>query len=141
MRSNREIVSDAFTSWMNGTGYVTSIFSADMTWEIVGRSAASGKYPNTQAFESAVLHPFGERFSRESPFRPTTIRGIYSDDTNGTVIVVWDGRGVTTQGTTYSNTYAWIMKLNNGKVVEGTAFYDSIAFNELWESVKPSTEQ
>jgi hypothetical protein len=41
MTSNRDIVSDAFHSWMNGTGYVASIFADDMTWEITGRSAAS----------------------------------------------------------------------------------------------------
>jgi uncharacterized protein len=37
--------------------------------------------------------------------------------------------------TTYQNTYAWFMTLSGGKVIDGTAFYDSIAFNELWDSV------
>jgi hypothetical protein len=27
----------------------------------------------------------------------------------------------------------WIMRLQDGKVVDGAACYDSIAFNELWE--------
>jgi uncharacterized protein len=27
------------------------------------------------------------------------------------------------------------MTLSGGKVIDGTAFYDSIAFNELWDSV------
>jgi len=51
--------------------------------------------------------------------------------------VVWDGRGTTTAGTTYQNAYAWFLTLSDGKVVDGTAFYDSIAFNELWDSVIP----
>jgi uncharacterized protein len=29
------------------------------------------------------------------------------------------------------------MILRDGKIIDGTAFYDSIAFDELWESVKP----
>jgi len=29
------------------------------------------------------------------------------------------------------------MTLRGGQVTDGTAFYDSIAFNELWENVKP----
>jgi ketosteroid isomerase-like protein len=29
------------------------------------------------------------------------------------------------------------MTLSDGKIVDGTAFYDSIAFNELWDSVTP----
>jgi ketosteroid isomerase-like protein len=40
-----------------------------------------------------------------------------------TVTVVWDGRGVANDGTPYENSYAWIMRLHGGKVVDGTAFY------------------
>jgi ketosteroid isomerase-like protein len=137
MSSNRDIVTDAFQAWMNGTGYVASIFAEDMTWEITGRSAASKKYASTERLLDEVLRPFGERFSPDGPFRPVSIRAIYDDEDNSTVIVVWDGRGTTTAGTTYENTYVWLMTLGGGKVIDGTAFYDSIAFNELWESVTP----
>jgi ketosteroid isomerase-like protein len=41
--------------------------------------------------------------------------------------------GTTVVGSTYENTYAWIMTLSNGQIVDGTAFYDSISFNELWK--------
>jgi ketosteroid isomerase-like protein len=53
------------------------------------------------------------------------------------VIVVWDGRGIANDGQPYENSYAWIMKLAEGLVVDGTAFYDSISFNGLWERVQP----
>jgi uncharacterized protein len=76
MKSNRDIVTDAFRSWANGDGDNSSV-------------------------------------------------------------VLWDGRGTTTAGTTYHNTYAWFMTLSGGKVIDGTAFYDSIAFNELWNGVTP----
>jgi ketosteroid isomerase-like protein len=46
---------------------------------------------------------------------------------------LWDGRGTTTAGTLYENTYVWIMTLDGGKVIDGTALFDSIAFDELWE--------
>src|ERR1700691_2629406 len=131
MPSNRDIVTDAFHSWAGGIGYVTSIFADNMTWEITGRSAASGKFANTQQFINEVLQPFGARFSPDDPFRPVKIRAIYDDQDNSAVIVLWDGQGTTTAGTTYQNTYAWFMTLSGGKVVDGTAFYDSIAFNEL----------
>jgi uncharacterized protein len=137
MQSNREIVANAFAAWMNGSGYVASIFADRMTWEIVGRSAVSGKYPNAKAFVDEVLQPFGARFSHDRPFRPSKVRRIYSDESQGAVIVIWDGRGVTTAGTVYENTYAWIMRLSGGEVVDGTAFYDSVAFNALWKSVTP----
>ena len=35
------------------------------------------------------------------------------------------------------NSYAWIMTLADGKVIDGTAFYDSISFNDLWARVQP----
>jgi ketosteroid isomerase-like protein len=124
MASNREIVTDAFAAWSNGTGYVTTIFAEDMTWEIVGHSSASRKYVNRQEFIDEVLAPFGARFSTEEPFRPVTIRGIYADDASDTVIVLWDGSGMTTAGSRYGNTYAWFMTLRDGAVVDGTAFYD-----------------
>jgi uncharacterized protein len=37
----------------------------------------------------------------------------------------------------FMNSYAWIMRMNDGLVVDGTAFYDSISFNELWARVQP----
>ena len=53
------------------------------------------------------------------------------------MIVVWNGRGTTIDSQPYENSYAWIMKLRDGKVIDGTVFYDSISFNELWNRVKP----
>jgi ketosteroid isomerase-like protein len=137
LRSNRDIVTAAFRAWADGTGYVASVFADDMTWEITGRSAASRTYASKQQFMDEVLHPFGARFSQDHPFRPVRIRGIYEDRDSSAVVVVWDGEGTTTAGTTYENTYAWIMTLRDGQVIDGTAFYDSIAFNELWDNVTP----
>ena len=135
MASNREIVTEAFEAWSDGTGYVASIFAEDMTWEIVGHSAASRKYANKQEFIDEVLAPFGARFNTGQPFRPVAIRGIYADDTQEMVVVLWDGLGTTRTGKPYSNTYAWFMTVRDGEVIDGTAFYDSISFNELWENV------
>jgi hypothetical protein len=36
----------------------------------------------------------------------------------------------------YENRYARFMKLHEGKVIDGTAFYDSIS-NDLWTRVEP----
>jgi uncharacterized protein len=115
---------------VSGAGYVASIFSSDMNCGIVGHSAVSAKYSSAQEFQEKELTPFAQRFSTSEPFRPVNIRGFYVD--GDTVIVIWDGAGITVAGTICENTYAWIMTLNNGHVVNGTAFYDSISFNELW---------
>jgi len=131
----RRVVTSAFEAWMNGSAYVAEIFADDMEWEIVGHSAASKQYFNKQQFIEEVLHPFGARFKKDAPFRPIKIRGIYVD--GSTAIVLWDGEGTTLNETSYTNTYAWFMTFQDGLVVNATAFYDSISFNELWDTVKP----
>ena len=45
--------------------------------------------------------------------------------------------GVANDGRPDENSCAWIMRLRDGLVVDGTAFYDSISFNDLWNWVRP----
>ncbi|WP_328852408.1 nuclear transport factor 2 family protein [Micromonospora globbae] len=132
MTANRDIVARAFADWSAGTGGITDIFAPDMRWEIVGNSAAARTYHTAEEFVSEVLRPFNARFGTDTPFRPVTVRAIYEDADAGTVVVLWDGAGVTVTGATYANTYAWFLTFRDGKVVDATAFFDSIAFNDLW---------
>ncbi|MCA1731274.1 MAG: nuclear transport factor 2 family protein [Actinobacteria bacterium] len=81
-----------------------------------------------------VLQPFGARFSE--PFRPVNVHGVYAD--GDTVVVLWEGEGTRLDGKPYANTYAWFMRFDEALVVEATAFFDSIAFNELWSEVIPT---
>jgi uncharacterized protein len=134
-QANREIISRAFDAWHRGTGSVNDVFAPDMVWRIEGHSAASREYRSKQQFIDEVLAPFGARFSTSEPFRPVTIRAVFAD--GDAVIVIWDGRGITTDGQPYENSYAWIMRMRDGQVVDGTAFYDSISFNDLWTRVQP----
>jgi ketosteroid isomerase-like protein len=133
--TNRQIVGDAFTAWQEGTGAIADLFAPDMVWRIEGRSLAAREYGDKQQFIDEVLAPFAARFPASEPFRPVTIRSIHAD--GDTVIVCWDGRGVANDGLPYENSYAWFMKLRDGQVVDGTAFFDSIAFDELWTRVPP----
>ena len=68
-----ELARQAFDDWMEGTGNFADLFSPDMTWEIVGHSAASAKYSTAQEFQDKVLAPFAQRFKPEEPFRPVKI--------------------------------------------------------------------
>jgi uncharacterized protein len=132
---NREIIRRAFEAWQTNTAPITDVFADDMVWRIEGHSLASKEYRTRQEFIDEVLEPFGARFSRGEPFRPVGIRSLNAD--GDTVVVVWDGRGVANDGQTYENSYAWIMRLVDGKVADGTAFFDSISFNDLWTRLEP----
>jgi len=134
--SNRRRIREAFEAWQAGTRPIADVFAPGMTWRIEGHSAASKQYESKQQFIDEVLAPFGARFASGEPFRPKRIRSIHAD--GDTVIVLWDGRGVANDGTPYENSYAWFMTLKDGLVIDGTAFYDSISFNELWTRVQPT---
>ncbi len=136
-RSNREKAEKAFRDWQNGTGSITDLLADDLRWTIVGRSQVSKTFNSKEQFVGEVLRPFGARFSHT--FRPVTLRGVYAD--GDTVIVVWDGEGTRRDGKPYKNTYAWFMRFHEGLVVEATAFFDSITFNELWSEVTPMDKQ
>ncbi|HEY1368522.1 MAG TPA: nuclear transport factor 2 family protein [Gaiellaceae bacterium] len=133
--ANREAIRAAFEAWQDGSAHVSDLFADDMVWRIEGRSAASREYASKRQFVDDVLAPFAARFSAGEPFRPVRIRSITAD--GDTVVVLWDGHGVANDGQPYDNTYAWIMRLRDGLVVDGTALYDSIAFDDLWSRVAP----
>lgn len=134
--ANRRTVRAAFDMWQAGTGAISDIFADDMVWRIEGHSLASRQYAGKQEFIDQVLAPFGARFADGEAFRPVSVRSVLAE--GDTVVVVWDGRGVANDGKTYENSYAWIMRMRDGKVVDGTAFYDSLSFNDLWTRVTPT---
>jgi hypothetical protein len=134
--ANRKAVRDAFEGWRDGTSQITDLFAAEMVWRIEGRAVASKEYRGKKQFVDQVLTPFAARFAASSkPFRPVAIRSVHADD--DTVIVLWDGRGIANDGEPYENSHAWFMKMRDGKVIDGTAFYDSASFNDLWNRVTP----
>jgi uncharacterized protein len=133
--ANRATIREAFERWRDGSAPITGVFAPDMVWRIEGHSVASREYQGAQQFIDEVLAPFGARFAAGERFRPIEIRSLHAD--GDTVIVVWDGRGVANDGQPYANSYAWIMRMRDGQVVDGTAFYDSISFNDLWTRVPP----
>ncbi|MFG3422945.1 nuclear transport factor 2 family protein [Micromonospora sp. NPDC048063] len=133
MATNRDIVSRALANWSAGTGAISDILAPDVRWEIVGNSAVSRTYHGVDDFVTQALRPFDARFRPESPYRPVRVRALYEDPDANTVIAVFDGTGVTVAGTTHDSTVAWFLTFRDGKVADGTAFFDSIAFNEVWK--------
>jgi hypothetical protein len=52
----------------------------------------------------------------------------------------FDARGVASDSQPYVNSYAWILRMGEGKIVEAHAFFDAIAFDDLWIPVTPDPE-
>jgi ketosteroid isomerase-like protein len=133
-KHNRERAEKSFRDWRNSTSSINNLLADGVRWTIVGRSLVSKTFESKEEFIGEVLRLFGARFSQ--PFRPVAVRGVYAD--GDTVVVLWDGEGKRLDGKPYENAYAWFMRFHEGLVVEVTAFFDSIAFNELWSEVTPT---
>lgn len=133
---NKAVVQQSFDAWAAGRGGPYALLKDDATWEITGRSAASKIYPSREAFISEVIRPFNARM--KEPLKPA-IRSIMGE--GDTVVVLFDAAGVARDGKPYTNTYSWHLRLDGGRIASATAFFDSIAFNDLWSRVKPDAPQ
>ena len=130
---NKAIVQRAFDAWASGTGSPYDLLADNATWTITGTSLAAKTYPNREAFLTEVIRPFVARMS--AGLKPV-IREMHAD--GSTVIVYFDAEGTARDGKPYVNTYAWFLDLQDGKIVKASAFFDSIAFDDLWTRVRPS---
>jgi ketosteroid isomerase-like protein len=130
---NLATVQAGFDAWRDGTGSPYDALADDATWEITGTSVAARTYTGKEDFLANVIRPFNARMStRLIP----TIRNIYAD--GDTVIVFFDAEGTARDGIPYRNTYSWFLQLRDDNIVRASAFYDSIAFNDLWRRVAPA---
>ena len=129
---NRQTVKISFEKWRRGSGSAFDRLASDAKWTIVGLSTVSGTYHSRRDFLDQVIIPFNARLS--TPLVPT-VRGIYAD--GDMVIVMWDGAAIARDGKSYENTYSLYLKMRDGKIIDATAFFDSIAFDSLWKRVRP----
>jgi len=132
--SNKTLVQVSFDRWHEGTGSPFELLAPDADWTIVGSSPLSKTYPNRDAFMEEVIHPFNARMA--TPLRPS-VRGIYAD--GDMVIAFFDAAATTKDGQPYRNTYTWYFRMQDGKVVSATAFFDTREFDEFWNRVKPAS--
>lgn len=130
---NTAIVREALKAWGEGRpGGPYDLLADDAVWTITGRSDASRVYASKADFIDNVIRPFGARMSKGLT---PTVKALYAD--GDTVVAHFDAEGVAKDGLPYRNTYAWFLTLKDGRIVRATAFYDAIAFNELWRRVAP----
>jgi uncharacterized protein len=132
---NKALIQAKFDAWASGTGGPYELLADDAVWTITGRSLAAKTYPSREAFLSEVIRPFNGRMS--AGLKPA-IRNIYAE--GDTVVIFFDAKGTARDGVPYENTYAWFLDLRDGKIAKASAFFDSIAFNDLWTRVQPAQQ-
>lgn len=129
---NKAIVQRSFDAWAAGTGSPFDLLADKASWTIAGNSVASRAYPTKEAFMREVIRPFNARMS--AGIKPT-IKSITADGDR--VVIHFDAAGTARDGMPYVNTYAWFFHMEGGRVTRAFAFFDAIAFNDLWARVAP----
>jgi ketosteroid isomerase-like protein len=130
---NKAAVTAKFEAWKAGTGNPFELLADGASWTIEGNSVASKTYPTKGDFISEVIQPFNARMS--VGIKPM-VKSITAESDR--VVVHFDARGTARDGKPYVNSYAWFFQMKGGQVVRASAFFDAIAFNDLWARVVPA---
>lgn len=131
---DRALIEDGFARWAKGEFDIFSLLADDVTWHITGQDPAiATTYHSREALLDGAARPLAARAA--APLKPT-VRRIWSDGDD--VIVHWEGTAPLVDGTTYRNTYLWIMTVRDGRVTAVTAFLDNAAFKRALATPLPS---
>jgi uncharacterized protein len=124
---SKKTVQDMMAAWARGQGGFLDLLADDVHWTVIGSTAVSRTYTSKQAFIDGAVKPLGEKIS--GAIQPT-VRDIIADGDK--IVLQWDGRAVGKNGTIYHQTYCWVMRIENGKVCEGTAYLDTELITQLF---------
>jgi ketosteroid isomerase-like protein len=128
---NKMIVTQAFDRWaQGGTTFFTDLLAADVVWTIEGSGPNAGIHRGRDQLMERAVRPLASRLSK--PLRPLKVR-VWADGDD--VIVNWEGEGQASDGKPYTNRYVWIMRMQDGKATDVTAFLDLASFDEVLQRV------
>ncbi len=126
---NRKLVEDAFAKWSRGDGSAFfALLADDVHWTVIGSTPVSRTYTSKRAFQEGAVQPLGTKLA--SAIQPT-VRDILADGEK--IALQWEGRATAKNGTIYNQTYCWVMRFENGKVREGTAYLDTELITQIWK--------
>lgn len=124
---NKQVVTEAFDRWAaGGTTFFSDVLTHDVVWTIKGSGPSAGVFRGVDRFTEQAIRPFVSRLS--SPVKPVN-KQIWADGDH--VVIQWDGVAVARDGTPYSNSYAWIFHMREGKAFEVVAFLDLVPYDDI----------
>lgn len=125
--NNRQIVTEAFDRWTaGGTSFFNDLLAENVVWRIKGSGTGAGEFDGRETFLERAVRPLAARLS--TPVRPTAVNVLADGDH---VIVQWEGSGVARDGRDYANSYVWILRMQDGRAAEVTAFLDLAPYEDV----------
>ncbi|MEA3215622.1 MAG: uncharacterized protein QOJ19_1778 [Acidimicrobiia bacterium] len=118
---NKKLVREAFSAWERGDSRpFFSLLDPEVNWTVIGTTPISGAYSSKKAFLTAAAGKLTDKL--DGPIM-AKVRNVLADGDH--VILQWEGTTQGTNGTPYRQTYCWVMRIEDGKVKEATAYLDT----------------
>lgn len=126
---NKQIIQEAFTKWSQGDGSAFfALLADDVHWTVIGSTPVSRTFTSKKAFQEGAVQPLTAKLT--GAIMPT-VRDIIAEGDK--IALQWEGRSTGKNGTIYHQTYCWVMRVEGGKVREGTAYLDTELIAQLWQ--------
>ena len=119
--TNRAAVRSAFEQYVQGNREpFLALVSPDVRWTVIGSTPVSGTYTS--------LADFNERASkviRGQLVKPLvgSVVDVLADGDH--VILRWESSSEAKNGTAYEQSYCWVMRFEDARIVETTAYLDT----------------
>ncbi len=119
--SNRALVAEAFQAWESGDSRpFFALVADDVRWTVIGSTGISGTFTSKAAFVAGATSRLYRVFA--DPLI-ASVRRVLADGDH--VVLQWDGRTRSKGGVPYEQTYCWVLRLVDGRIVEAEAYLDT----------------
>lgn len=119
--TNKQTVQNAFTAWAGGDGNAFfRLLADDVRWTVIGTTEISGSFTSRQEFLDKAAGKIGAVLAR--PLVPNLVSLLADGDL---VSIQWVAQSETKSGRPYRQTYSWVVRFAQGRIVEGTAYLDT----------------
>lgn len=126
-QENKAILAAVFAETAKGNGRpFLEALADEVRWTIIGSTPWSRTYAGKPAVINELLRPLGRELGGPSIIRANRL--IAEGDM---VVVQATGANVTVRNERYENTYCWVIRMHEGKMLELTEYADT----QLIESV------
>ena len=128
--TNRQLIRDAFEAMgRSDVRPLTELMTDDFAWIIEGQSRFSRRYKGKEVVKRDLLDMLFQAFA--TPYR-FTIDEIIAEGER--VVVLGRGEVKTKAGKDYNNSYCFVLKLADGKLVELREYLDTALVERVFGS-------
>ena len=132
MIDNKQAIVTAFEAMgRSDIAPLVALMTEDFAWVIEGRSRFSRRYEGKEAVRKELLQPLFDAFA--TPYRFTIDEVIGEGDR---VVVLGRGEVRTKTGFDYNNSYCFVLRMAEGRLVELREYLDTALVERVFGSAR-----